>query len=247
MTSRSTPSSTLMVLTWTSRILCRPAISGRSRTIWRSKRPGRSSAGSSTSGRLVAASTMTPPWVSRPSISTSNALRVCSRSSWPPPSPENRDRPTASISSMKIRHGALALAWSNISRTRLAPTPTNISTKSEPLIAKNGTPASQATALANRVLPVPGGPVSRQPRGILPPTILNFSGSRRKSTISRTSSFASSHPATSSKVTCSSFGDIMRARLLPNCIAPAPEFLNCRAKNIHSSTISIIIGSAGRI
>ena len=39
-----------------------------------------------------------------------------------------------------------------------APTPTNISTKSEPEIEKNGTPASPATARASSVLPVPGGP-----------------------------------------------------------------------------------------
>jgi hypothetical protein len=50
------------------------------------------------------------------------------------------------------------LACSNRSRTRLAPTPTNISTKSEPEIEKNGTPASPATARASSVLPVPGGP-----------------------------------------------------------------------------------------
>jgi ATP-dependent Zn protease len=34
-----------------------------------------------------------------------------------------------------------------------APTPTNISTKSEPLIEKNGVPASPATARASKVLP----------------------------------------------------------------------------------------------
>jgi hypothetical protein len=39
-----------------------------------------------------------------------------------------------------------------------APTPTNISTKSEPEMEKNGTPASPATARASSVLPVPGGP-----------------------------------------------------------------------------------------
>src|SRR5207253_626155 len=38
-------------------------------------------------------------------------------------------------------HGALCLALSNRSRTRLAPTPTNISTNSDPEILKNGTPA----------------------------------------------------------------------------------------------------------
>ena len=46
---------------------------------------------------------------------------------------------------------------SNRSRTREAPTPTNISTKSDPEMLKNGTPASPATAFARRVLPVPGG------------------------------------------------------------------------------------------
>ena len=50
------------------------------------------------------------------------------------------------------------MACSNRSRTRDAPTPTNISTKSEPEIEKNGTPASPATARASSVLPVPGGP-----------------------------------------------------------------------------------------
>ena len=53
--------------------------------IRRSKRPGRVRAGSRTSGRLVAAIKMTPEFGSKPSISTSNWLRVCSRSSCPPP------------------------------------------------------------------------------------------------------------------------------------------------------------------
>ncbi len=57
---------------------------------------------------------------------------------------------------MKMMHGALAAAWENRSRTRAAPTPTNISTNSEPEMLKKGTPASPATALASSVLPVPG-------------------------------------------------------------------------------------------
>src|SRR5205814_2109410 len=44
----------------TLRISSRPRISGSGTTTWRSKRPGRRSAGSSTSGRLVAAITITP-------------------------------------------------------------------------------------------------------------------------------------------------------------------------------------------
>src|SRR5947209_1146525 len=85
----------------TARICSRPSMSGRGTTTWRSKRPGRRSAGSSTSGRLVAAMMMIPSFASKPSISTSSWLRVCSRSSLPLPRPAPRWRPTASISSMK--------------------------------------------------------------------------------------------------------------------------------------------------
>ncbi len=45
--------------------------------------------------------------------------------------------------------GAFFLAFSNMSRTRAAPTPTNISTKSEPEMLKNGTLASPAMDFAN--------------------------------------------------------------------------------------------------
>ena len=66
------------------RISSRPLTSGLSTSTWRSKRPGRSSAGSSTSGRLVAPMMMTPLRESKPSISASSWLSVCSRSSWLP-------------------------------------------------------------------------------------------------------------------------------------------------------------------
>ena len=61
-----------------------------------------------------------------------------------------------------------------MSLTLDAPTPTNISTKSEPEIEKNGTLASPAIALANNVFPVPGGPINSAPFGIFPPSLLNF-------------------------------------------------------------------------
>jgi hypothetical protein len=61
-----------------------------------------------------------------------------------------------------------------MSLTLLAPTPTNISTKSEPEMEKKGTFASPAIALAKRVLPVPGGPTNNAPVGILPPSLENF-------------------------------------------------------------------------
>src|ERR1700757_1121374 len=69
---------------------------------------------------------------------------------------------------MKMMHGAFFLACSNMSRTRLAPTPTNISTKSEPEMVKNGTLASPAMARARKVLPVPGGPHQPPPAGEAP-------------------------------------------------------------------------------
>ena len=65
---------------------------------------------------------------------------------------------------------------------------------------KNGTFASPATARASSVLPHPGGPSSSTPLGIRPPSRWYFFGLRRNSTISLSSSFASSTPATSANV-----------------------------------------------
>ena len=121
---------------------------------------------------------------------------------------------------MKTIQGEFFLAWSNISLTRLAPTPTNISTKSEPEIVKKGTPASPAIALAKSVFPVPGGPTNKAPFGILPPSLPNFWGSFKKSTISSNSSLASSIPATSLKVTLPCFSVSNLALDLPKPIAP---------------------------
>ncbi|CRH46235.1 Uncharacterised protein [Chlamydia trachomatis] len=111
-----------------------------------------------------------------PSISTNNWFSVCSLSSFPPPIPAPLDLPTASNSSIKIIAGACFLASSNISLTRLAPRPTNISTKFEAEIKKNGTFASPAVALAIKVLPVPGGPPNKIPLGILAPAASYFLG-----------------------------------------------------------------------
>ena len=102
---------------------------------------------------------------------------------------------------MKMMAGATFAACWNRSRTRLAPTPTNISTKSEPEIEKNGTFASPATAFASNVLPVPGGPTSSAPFGSFAPMAAYFCGLCKKSMISTSDSFASSSPATSANVT----------------------------------------------
>ena len=141
---------------------------------------------------------------------------------------------------MKMMQGAFFLPCSNRSRTRDAPTPTNISTKSEPLIEKNGTLASPATARASSVLPVPGGPISSTPLGMRPPSFWNFCGSFRKSMISCSSSFASSTPATSRKVTFFCADDESFALLLPNDSALLPPLCTWRMKKTQKPIISRI-------
>lgn len=79
---------------------------------------------------------------------------------------------------MKMMDGLWVRAWANRSLTLAGPTPTNISMKSDPLMDRNGTPASPAVARASRVFPVPGGPVSSAPLGILAPSSLYLPGLR---------------------------------------------------------------------
>ena len=138
---------------------------------------------------------------------------------------------------MKMMQGALSLACSKRSRTRAAPTPTNISTNSEPESVKNGTSASPATARASRVLPVPGGPMSSAPFGMRPPRRWYFFGFRRKSTISTSSAFASSTPATSANVVFSSLRSKILCLERPNesaWVGPPPTR---RIRNIQIATM----------
>ena len=79
--SRSTSGPIRLSRLCTFRMASRSVCSGSGTTIWRSKRPGRSNAGSRMSGRFVAARITMPSLVSNPSISASIWLRVCSRSS----------------------------------------------------------------------------------------------------------------------------------------------------------------------
>ena len=185
--------------------------------------------------------------VPKPSISVNSWFRVFSRSSFDPvilffP----LALPIASISSIKIIAGDLSFACLNRSRTREAPTPTNISTKSDPEREKKGTLASPATALANNVFPVPGCPTNKAPFGILPPSTVYFWGFLRKSTISCTSSFAPSKPATSLKVIVTSVFsskslafDFPILKICPP--APPPPFPDILLMmNIQTATMTIM-------
>ena len=102
---------------------------------------------------------------------------------------------------MKRIEGACLRASANSRRMRAAPRPANISTKEEADCAKNCAPDSWATALASRVLPVPGGPCNRTPLGTLAPRRLKGLGSRMNSTTSCSSALASSTPAMSDQPT----------------------------------------------
>mmetsp|Transcript_35088 Transcript_35088/g.99509 ORF Transcript_35088/g.99509 Transcript_35088/m.99509 type:complete len:279 (-) Transcript_35088:1074-1910(-) len=198
---------------WTLRMACRPISSGRGTTTFRLRRPGRSRAGSSASGRFVAARSSTPSRPSKPSSSVSSWLRVWSRSSL---FPKPRFMPTASSSSINTTQGARLRASAKSSRTRAAPRPTKSSTNSEAEAAKKGTPASPATALASSVFPVPGGPDSSTPEGILALSFLYRPASLRHATVSMSSILGTSTPATSLKVMSGALGlSFMACFLLP--------------------------------
>ena len=85
--------------------------------------------------------------------------------------------------------------------------------------------ASPAIAFASRVLPVPGGPTRRTPFGMRPPSLVKDEGFFRNSTISATSSFASSMPATDANEILFFFSSLPSrtfARLLPKPKSPPP-------------------------
>jgi hypothetical protein len=73
---------------------------------------------------------------------------------------------------MNIILGDCYFALLNKALIRAAPTPKYISLISEAEMAKNGTPASPATAFARSVFPVPGGPLKRTPFGTLAPSLV---------------------------------------------------------------------------
>ena len=72
--------------------------------------------------------------------------------------PRPRDRPMASISSIKNDTRRFLFRRLKRSRTRAAPTRQQTFHKVQNLTSEKGTPASPATAFANNVFPVPGGP-----------------------------------------------------------------------------------------
>ena len=93
-------------------------------------------------------------------------------------------------------------------------------------------------ARASSVLPEPGGPSSSTPLGMRAPSAWNFFGYLRNSTTSPSSSFASSTPATSAKVTLGRFSLSSLARERPNDSAWLPPLCAWRKMKISSSAIN---------
>merc|ERR1719192_982912 len=179
--------STLIDLAWILKMLVRPSRSGSENSTFLSRRPGLMRAGSRVSGLLVAISTLMLPLGSKPSswLISSNIVLWTSLS--PPAPSSNLAPPTASISSKKMRQAFFVLA---------------ISKSSEPITLMKQASVLFATALAQRVLPVPGGPYNKTPLGGSIPRLTKRSGWRRGvSTTSLNFSICSLQPPTSLYVT----------------------------------------------
>ena len=103
-----------------------------------------------------------------------------------------------STSSMKIIAGAFSFARRNTSRTILGPSPRYFCTNSLPTTRMNAAVVWCATAFANIVLPVPGGPYSKTPLGgSIPIWRYKSKCVNGSSTASRISCFCTSIPPTS--------------------------------------------------
>jgi len=188
-TFSSTSSARGILRVCTRRISSRPRTSGRFTTTRRSKRPGRRSAESSTSdGSSPPSGSRLRSIRSRPfhqQLIQSLLAFIVSTA-----------EPSAAVTSdgvnfvEKTMHGAFFCALFETCRARrLAPTPTNISTKSEPEMEKNGTFASPATrAQPARSCPFPEVQPAIRPLECVRQVSGTSALSRRNSIISRSSS-----------------------------------------------------------
>mmetsp|Transcript_30127 Transcript_30127/g.84150 ORF Transcript_30127/g.84150 Transcript_30127/m.84150 type:complete len:306 (-) Transcript_30127:812-1729(-) len=179
--SRSTSSASFMFLVWMRSTSSRPTSSGTPMSISRSKRPKRRRAGSIELGRFVAPITMTWARLLRPSmrVRSWDTMRF-STSPWV----FSRLGAMASISSMKMMAGAFFAASSKTLRRLDSLSPASLDMTSGPFMRTKNAPVSFATALAMRVLPQPGAPYIRIPRGGFTPIFLNSDGCRRGSSTS---------------------------------------------------------------
>mmetsp|Transcript_9348 Transcript_9348/g.28124 ORF Transcript_9348/g.28124 Transcript_9348/m.28124 type:complete len:605 (+) Transcript_9348:419-2233(+) len=170
---KSTSAASGVVRVCTARMAARPSTSGGPTSSKRSKRPGRSRAGSTMSGRLVAANTVTPVRSCMPSISCSN-VAITRVSRLLPVSPLGGARPSSS--SRKMTDGAARLALLNKVTMAFSDSPTYLEKRSGLLMVRKLRPASPATARPSNVFEHPGGPYNSTPPGCFAPYAAKRSG-----------------------------------------------------------------------
>mmetsp|Transcript_4852 Transcript_4852/g.20613 ORF Transcript_4852/g.20613 Transcript_4852/m.20613 type:complete len:246 (+) Transcript_4852:2942-3679(+) len=171
---KSIPRTKFILRLWIFKMSTRESSVGLGNSILRSIRPGRNSAASKMSSRFVAMITFIWFEASKPSswFRSSNIVRCTSES--PPPDP--RALPMESTSSMNKIAGAFSRAITKSSRTIRAPSPMYFCTSSDPETRMKQQSVWCATARANSVLPVPGGPYKITPLGCAMPKDSNSSG-----------------------------------------------------------------------
>ena len=137
------------------------------RPMWKLlNRLGRSSAGSMMSSRLVVPITIIGTSGRNPSISVRIWATIALAARLPPSSALGERRVAIeSNSSNTMTDGALRRASANKSRTLRSPSPTHLLFSSGPDTTWIVPRISLATAFANSVFPVPGGPWKMNPRG----------------------------------------------------------------------------------
>ena len=184
--STSAPSGTERVCT--SRIASRPLRSGGCTATRRSNRPGRSSAWSSTSGRFVAAITITPVEESKPSISVRIWFSVCSRSSLPPlkPGDPGGARAADRVELVDEDDRRAPPPWPartdrGRARRRCRRSPRRTPRPTSRRTARSPRPRPRARAASCRC---PAAPRAARRAGSAPRALTYFSGWRRKSTTS---------------------------------------------------------------
>mmetsp|Transcript_32427 Transcript_32427/g.47307 ORF Transcript_32427/g.47307 Transcript_32427/m.47307 type:complete len:242 (-) Transcript_32427:256-981(-) len=181
-----------------SRSLLRARSSGKGMYIrfWQRRR----SAPSMAHGMLVAHSTSSlSTELPKPSIWTSNSVLIRRPDS---ESESEREVAIESISSMKMIDGLLSRASSKSVLTIFSLSPSHLEVRSAEETDRNVAAASVATALARKLLPVPGGPYSMMPlQGLRPEPSNNCGKLIGKITASFSASFACSRPAMSSHLT----------------------------------------------
>mmetsp|Transcript_22594 Transcript_22594/g.39013 ORF Transcript_22594/g.39013 Transcript_22594/m.39013 type:complete len:279 (-) Transcript_22594:491-1327(-) len=114
----------------------------------------------------------------------------------------------ASISSKKITLGCCSRAISNSAFISFSPSPRYLEVTLEAEMEKKQNPDSLATALANRVLPVPGGPKRSTPFGGLRSPVNKSGRKLGKITASCRVCFAYARPAISSQRTLGDLSNI---------------------------------------